>query len=177
MTRFEDNRKNVEQWINLYQNIINNANNVCAVLYHFDGRQFNKKLSDALYNAISDKKEVKLFCNYDANHFDLEFKQGMGGNYHYMAKFSSTILLNNRSWQRQVGKTPRLNADVVIEKFNKDIEDLKNHIVELQEALTTIDNLIAEHNEIIKQQNAKIRALPFEIRDAYRREFDKVMYL
>ena len=176
MTRHEENRKKVENWIGFYSDIISNAGAVRRVLQQFDGKQFNKRLSDALYDAISDKKQVKLFCNMTDNHFDLEFRQGFGGDYKYLASFHAGYL-EEKPWQKVIGKTVRLNASVVIEKFNKDIEELKERINQLQGAMNGIDLLIAEHNEIIERQNKKIRALPFEIRDAYRREFEKVMYL
>lgn len=176
MTRMEENRKKVENWISMYQAIICNAKNVRAVLQQFDGKQFNKRLSDALYDAISDKKQVKLFCNTTDNNFDLEFREGFGGNYKYLATFHAGYL-EEKPWQKVIGKTVRLNASVVLEKFDKDIKDLKERIVRLQVQLELMENLIAEHNAIMKQLNEKIRELPFEIRDAYSREFDKIMYI
>ena len=168
-------RKQVEIWIDFYTAIVESAPNVRKVLQDFDGKQINKRLFDALWNAV-DKQKIKLFVNSEEGHFDLEYRQSYFSNYVNLA-FLNARYGENPAWTKFIGKTARLNAVVVIDALDADIEKTRKRIDDLKQHLETIEDTIAAHNKIIEQQNEMIKKLPFEIRDAYRRKIEKIMYI
>ena len=168
-------RKQVEIWIDFYTDIIKSAPNVRKVLQDFDGKQINKRLFDALGNAV-DKQKLKLLVNSEEEHFDLEYRKLYHSNCVNLALFRARGG-ENPAWTKIIGKTARLNAAVVIEAFDADIEKTRKRIDDLNQCLETIEDTIAEHNKIIERQNEMLKNLPFEIRSAYGRKIERVMYL
>ena len=171
----QGSRKQVENWINFYTAIVESAPNVRKVLQDFDGKQINKRLFDALGNAV-DKQKLKLLVNSGEDCFDLEYRKLYHSNCVNLALFRARGG-ENPAWTKFIGKTARLNAAVVIDAFDADIEKTRKRIYDLNQHLETIEDTIAEHNRIIEKQNEMLKNLPFEIRSAYGREIERVMYI
>lgn len=168
-------RKQVEIWIDFYTAILESAPNVRKVLQDFDGKQINKRLYDALWNAV-DKQKLKLLVNSEEGYFDLEYRKPYHSNCVNLAIFRARGG-ENPAWTKFIGKTARLNAAVVLDVFDADIEKTRKRIDDLKLHLETIEDTIAAHNKIIEQQNEMIKNLPFEIRSAYGRKIERIMYI
>ncbi len=168
-------KKQVEIWIDFYTAIIESAPNVRKVLQDFDGKQINKRLFDALWNAV-DKQKLKLLVNSEEGHFDLEYRKPYHSHCVNLALFNARCG-ENPAWTKFMGKTARLNAAVVIDALDADIEKTRKRIDDLNQHLETIEDTIAAHNKIIEQQNEMLKNLPFEIRSAYRMKIERIMYI
>ena len=149
--------------IKAYKEALEKVSEVKEIVSKFDGKVFNKRLSDELngnrYIYQVDKNNY-LFSIYYLP--DAEFVANI--------RSKDKVLLVNVSNEDAFTENKRINADAINADIDERVKDLKVRIKDMEGQLSIIDSIIADRERLISEVEAFNNLLNSELNDNFEME-------
>lgn len=146
-----------------YKKAIEKAENLKAVINSFNGKVYNKRLSDELnkdgYKYRFDKNEYYLLVSYivEENHVASPSEHGCAYTSH------DTISLCHLNVNEALVDGKRINAEAINASIDNSISNLNKRIESLEQQLEVIDTLIEKRAELMTAIDSFNNSLTSEI--------------